>query len=436
MTKEQKPAGRRVSRRQFVALSGAAAAFSGRAYGQTMAGPAETLRVGFISPISGPLASFGQADPFILSLARQKFAKGVTINGTTYAVNILDRDTQSDPSRSSQLTKDLINNQNVDFVLATSTPDVVNPASDACEAAGVPCLSTIVPWESWYFGRGAKPGAPSPFKWTYHFSFGVAQLAKSYLSAWDQPSVTTNKVLAILDPNDADGIAVRGHLNPILQQAGYKIIDPGPYQDGTTDYSSQISQFKAAGCQVFNSFPIPPDFVAFWRQAAQQGLAQRMKIVQTAKFGLFPSDVESIGSLGYNLLSTAYWHKTFPYVSPVTGLSGPQLAAAYAVATGKQWQQQLGGTQSLIDAGLAALKGASDPKDKNALVKSIRALDVITAVGRVNFTAGPVPNVALTPLLGTQWVKAESGPYKLDAYIIENAEDSNVPVTHKLRAYR
>ncbi len=425
-----------MTRRKFAAAAATGIVLSGRAYGQTMAGPAETLRVGFISPLSGPLASFGQADPFILSLARKKFSSGLAVNGKTYAVEILSRDTQSDPARSSQLTKDLINNQNVDLVLATSTPDVVNPASDACEAAGVPCLSTIVPWESWYFGRGAKPGAPSPFKWTYHFSFGVAQLAKSYLSAWDQPSVTTNKVLAIMDPNDADGIAVRGHLNPILQNAGYKIIDPGPYQDGTADYSSQISQFKAAGCEVYNSFPIPPDFVAFWRQAAQQGLAQRMKIVQTAKFGLFPSDVESIGSLGYNLLSTAYWHKSFPYASPVTGLSGPKLATAYEAATGKQWQQQLGGTQSLIDAGFAALGQASDPKDKAALVKAISTLDVITTVGRVNFTNGPVPNVATTPLLGTQWVKAESGTYKLDANIIENAEDPNVPVSHKLRAYR
>jgi branched-chain amino acid transport system substrate-binding protein len=425
-----------LSRRKFVIAGAASAALSGRAYGQAMAGPANTLRVGFISPISGPLASFGQADPFILGLARQKFAKGLAINGKTYAVEILDRDTQSDPARSSQLTKDLINNHNVDLVLATSTPDVVNPASDACEAAAVPCLSTIVPWESWYFGRGAKPGAPSPFKWTYHFSFGVAELAKTYLSAWSQPSVTTNKVLAILDPNDADGIAVRKHLNPLLQNAGYKIIDPGPYQDGTTDYSSQISQFRAAGCELFNSFPIPPDFVAFWRQAAQQGLARKMKIVQTAKFGLFPSDVVAIGSLGYNMLSNAYWHKSFPYVSPVTNLSGTALAKAYEAASGRQWQQQLGGSQSLIDAGFAALGQATDPKDKAALVKAIGALDVITTVGRVNFTDGPVPNVATTALLGTQWVQAQSGAYKLDSWVIENAQDANVPVTHQMRPYR
>ena len=57
-------------------------------------------------------------------------------------------------------------------MLSTSTPEVNNPVADACEAAGVPCLSTVQPWESWYFGRGAKPGGKNPFKWTYHFSFG------------------------------------------------------------------------------------------------------------------------------------------------------------------------------------------------------------------------------------------------------------------------
>jgi branched-chain amino acid transport system substrate-binding protein len=433
-----KSSSKSLSRRNFVAATGAglaAGALSGRAYGQTMAGPAEALKVGFVSPRSGPLAGFGEADPFVLGLARQKFASGLTINGKTYGVTILDRDTESDPARSSQLTKDLINNDNIDMMLATSTPEVVNPASDACEAAGVPCLSTIVPWEAWYFGRGAKPGAPSPFKWTYHFSFGVAQFAVGYLSAWDHGGVATNKKLAIMDPNDADGMAIRAHLDPVLSKAGYDLVDPGPYQDGTTDYSSQISQFKAAGCELYNTFPIPPDFIAFWRQAAQQGLTRQMKIVQTAKFGLFPSDVEALGSLGHNLLSTAYWHKTFPYVSPVTGLSSAKLASSYEASSGKQWQQQLGGSQSLIDAGFAALGNASDPKDKAAVAKAMSTLNVTTTVGKVDFTTGPVPNVATTVLINAQWVKALSGPYKLDYLVIENAADPNVPVTHKMRPY-
>ena len=76
-------------------------------------------------------------------------------------------------------------------MLAVSTPEMINPVADACEAAGVPCLSTVMPWEALYFGRGAKPGAPSPFKWTYHFGFGVEEFHKTYVSQWNL--IPTNK---------------------------------------------------------------------------------------------------------------------------------------------------------------------------------------------------------------------------------------------------
>ena len=109
---------------------------------------------------------------------------------------------------------------------------------------------------------------------------------------------------------------------PALAKAGFTIIDPGPYEDGTTDYSAQIAKFKAEKCEIFNTFPIPPDFAAFWRQAAQQGYTKMVKIAQIAKTGLFPSQVDALGDLGFNLASAAYWHKAFPYKSSLTGVSG------------------------------------------------------------------------------------------------------------------
>ena len=116
------------------------------------------------------------------------------------------------------------------------------------------------------------------------------------------------------------------------EKGGYKIVDPGPYEDGTTDYSAQIALFKREHCEIFNTFPIPPDFAAFWRQAAQQGYTRMVKIAQIAKTGLFPSDVEALGSLGYNLAGGAYWHKVFPYKSSLTGISSMQLADDYEKA--------------------------------------------------------------------------------------------------------
>ena len=273
----------RVSRRGFVttALAGIGAFATPARCAQAQS--AALIKVGFITPRSGALAAFGEADAFVLETVRKYLGGGVSAGGETYKVKILDRDSQSDPTRAGQLAKSLINSDGVDFML-TSVPETVNPVSDACEASGVPCLSTGMPWEPWYFGRGAKPGEPSPFKWTYHFGFGMANFAKAYVSQWNEPVKTNNRV-AFLMPNDADGNALRNIFKPLLEKAGFTVIDPGGYEDGTTDYSAQISKFKEEKCEIFTNGQLPPDFAVFWRQATQQGFTRTVKIAQIVETG-------------------------------------------------------------------------------------------------------------------------------------------------------
>src|SRR5580704_3683104 len=424
-----------LSRRGFVAATAAGALsplVSGR--GVWAADSENVIRVGFASPRTGNLGTFGVGDGYLTDQVRKALDKGLKVGDKTYKVVLLDRDTQSDPARAGQIAKSLISSDKIDFMLVTSTPETINPVADACEAAGVPCLSTVMPWEAWYFGRGGKPGQPSPFKWSYHFGFGGGEFHKTYLSLWN--SIETNKKVGVLYPNDADGNAIRENLAPGLAKAGFTIIDPGPYEDGTTDYSAQIAKFKAEKCEIFNTFPIPPDFAAFWRQAAQQGYTKMVKIAQIAKTGLFPSQVDSLGDLGFNLASAAYWHKAFPYKSSLTGVSGSEIADGYEKASGKQWTQQLGASMALLDAGIAALKASADPKAKDSVAKALGALNTVTMAGKVDFTSGPFPNISPGPIIGGQWVKAKPGSkFKLDLVITEHVTDPNVPIETKLVAY-
>ena len=389
-----------------------------------------TLKIGFVSPRTGATAGFGEPDGYVLDLAKKALAAGLTIGGKQYAVQILDRDSQSNPQRSAQVANDLINGDAVDLMLTTSTPETVNPVSDACEAAGVPCVSTVVPWEAWYFGRGAKPDQKHAYKFTYHFCFGVEQFHNMYTHEW--PQVATNKKVGVMWPNDSDGNAIRAALGPLLKQSGYTIVDPGAYTDGTNDFSAQIARFKAEGCEIFNTFPIPPDFATFWRQAAQQGY--RPKICQVAKTGLFPSQVEALGDIGRNIAGGAYWTPTFPYKSSLTGVDSKALGDGYQ-ATGKQWNQQLGPSLALFDVAAAALKAAADPKDKAGVAKAIGSLSVDTPIGKLEWGKGPNANVVATPILGGQWVASADSRYKVDFVLVENSSDTNVPVAAKLKQY-
>jgi branched-chain amino acid transport system substrate-binding protein len=407
--------------------SSSSAASSGSAGAAPSGG---TIKVGFVSPRTGPAAGFGEPDGYVIGLAKKAFASGLAIGGKTYAVQIIDKDGQSNPQRGAQVANDLIGSDGVDLMLTTSTPETVNPVSDACEAAGVPCISTVVPWEAWYFGRGAKPEQPSPFKFTFHFCFGVEEFNKAYTHLW--PQVPTNKKVGVMWPNDADGNAIRASLGPLLKQAGYTIVDPGAYTDGTNDYSAQISKFKSENCEIFNTFPIPPDFATFWQQAAQQGY--KPKIAQIAKTGLFPSQVEAVGAIGLNLASACYWHPTWPYASSLTGVKSADLATGYQTASNKQWNQQLGPSLALFDVAAAALKAAGDPKDKQKVATAMKTLSVDTPIGTLAWGKGPNESVVATPIIGGQWVKGTSS-YPLDFVICENSADPNVPVAAKLIPY-
>jgi branched-chain amino acid transport system substrate-binding protein len=395
---------------------------------------ASTVTIGFISPLTGPAAGFGEPDPYVLGLARKAFAKGLTVKGKHYAVKIVNKDAQSAPAQAAKVAGQLINGTKIDLMLATSTPEVVNPVADAAEAAGVPYITTVVPWEAWYFGRGAKSPTQSPFRFGIHFCFGVKNFFDSYTHLW--PQVSTNKKVGVMWPNDADGNAIRAGLGPLLQNAGYTIVDPGAYQDGTTDYSTQIAKFKQENCQIFNTFPIPPDFATFWRQAAQQGYTSMVKIAQIAKTGLFPSQVTALGSLGNNLASAVYWHPTWPYKSSLTGLTSKQIANGYIAHAHKQWNQQAGPSLALFDVAKAALQLSGNPKDKNAVAAAFKKIKVETPVGHLDWTktrAGVPWNVVPTPIPGGQWVKAKK--YKIDFTICEHSDDTRIPIGGHLKPY-
>jgi branched-chain amino acid transport system substrate-binding protein len=431
---------RRLSRRDAIKAVGAGAlALAGGSIlegarpvaASTSSRPAGKIKIGFVSPRTGPAAGFGEPDGYVLGLARKAFQRGLNIGGTHYSVEIIDKDSQSGP-RSAQVANDLINGDKVDLLLTTSTPETVNPVSDAAEASGVPCVSTVVPWEAWYFGRQANPKNPKPFKFTFHFCFGVAQFDSAYTHLW--PQVRTNKKVGVMWPNDADGNAIRASLGPALRKAGYTIVDPGAYSDGTNDYSAQIGKFKSENCQIFNTFPIPPDFATFWRQAAQQGY--RPKIAQIAKTGLFPSQVNSLGSLGANLASAVYWAPTWPYTSPLTRVSSKQLGSGYERASGKQWNQQLGASLALFDVAAAVLKASGNPKDKKKVASAMKKLSVRTSIGHLAWGKGALPpNVVATPIIGGQWRKTQGSKYPLEFFICEHSSDPRVPIVSKLIPY-
>jgi branched-chain amino acid transport system substrate-binding protein len=386
------------------------------------------VKLGYVAPLTGPLAAFGEPCRYVAETMRERLKGGVRVGGRTLPVEIVLKDSQSNPNRAAEVAAELILKDEVNILLVSSTPDTTNPVADQAEVNEVPCISTDCPWQPWFFGRGGKPEVG--FKWAYHFFWGLEDVIAVFLNMWR--SLPTNRTVGGLFPNDADGNAwgdpERG-LPPALAKAGFKLIDPGRYQPLTNDFSAQISAFKQAGCEIVTGNMIPPDFKTFWTQARQQGF--RPNIVSIGKALLFAPSIEALGELGDGLTTEVWWGPTHPFKSSLTGQSAGQLVSAYEAATQKQWAQSLGFSHALFEVATDVLKRVKDPADRPAVRDAIAASKLNTIVGPVAWTGKPVKNVSKTPLVGGQWAKGRRHKYEL--IVVNNETAPQVPAAAKIK---
>ena len=119
------------TRRDFLkttAATGALAATSG------LTAPAiaqdAAIKLGYVSPQTGPLAAFGEADKFVID----SFLATTKSMGLNYEIVV--KDSQSNPNRAAEVAKELIVTDEVNLILVASTPETTNPVATTCEEIG------------------------------------------------------------------------------------------------------------------------------------------------------------------------------------------------------------------------------------------------------------------------------------------------------------
>jgi branched-chain amino acid transport system substrate-binding protein len=420
-----------LDRRRFVrlaALSGAATlAGCGTA---SSVGNRQPLRLGYVSPQSGPLFAFGEANSFVIEGAKGAFRNGLEVAGRSRPVEILVRDSQSDPRRAVEVAGDLIARDQVDLMLVASTPETTNPVADACEEAGMPCISTVTPYQPWYLARkpAPDPADPKPYRWTWHFFWGLEDIVGVFADMWSQ--VEHNHVLGGLWPDDGDGRAWSAGFPQVLRPQGYRVVDPGRYRGEKDSFAAEIEAFKAAGAEIVTGVPLPPDFATFWKQAAE--LDYRPKIASVGKALLFPAFIEAMGT-AEGVSTEVWWSPEHPFTSSLTGASARQLAEEYQHRTGRQWTQPLGFVHALFEVAASVLRRVGDVGDRQAVADAIEATSMDTIVGRVDWSRAQAnfPNVSRTPLVGGQWRRGRSWPFELA--IVSNTVHPEIPATSRLQ---
>src|SRR5262249_37170191 len=150
MERDQGQGASNISRRSILKAGVATAAVATIARPALVRAAEETIKIGHVSPKTGPMAGFAEAQDWVLTDIRKYLEKGLEIGGKTYKVEIITKDSQTDESRASEVANDLILKDKVDIITASSGSIDCNPVANAAELNEVPCVTADDPWESYY----------------------------------------------------------------------------------------------------------------------------------------------------------------------------------------------------------------------------------------------------------------------------------------------
>ena len=116
------------------------------------------FEIGLVSPLTGPLTGFGEAQDWIIA-GIQDAINGLTNNGAPVRIELIAKDSQSNPNRAAEVASALIREDGVNPILTKDTPDTTNPVCDQAELNEIPLyfhqppVAALVLWP-WRQPRG------------------------------------------------------------------------------------------------------------------------------------------------------------------------------------------------------------------------------------------------------------------------------------------
>jgi len=257
-----------LTRRQFLSTTGAgvgtlAGGFLLPRVGLGQGGP---VKIGFPLPLTGPFAAIATDQQRGAQLAVEELnAKGGILGRR---VEIFFRDDELKPATGAQRTKELIENEKVDFIVGGLAAHVQMAINEQSKKAGKLFISCSQSDEI-----SAKPDT-SPI--TFHESLNPT-ITGRVVGTWAMQNL--GKKAWIVYADYAWGKQNNAVFSETIQKNGGTVLGNTPYPLGKPEFSAHLPKIQAAKPEVLVSAVPGADGVAFLKQVASFGMKKDMKVL-------------------------------------------------------------------------------------------------------------------------------------------------------------
>ncbi|MDR5694634.1 MAG: ABC transporter substrate-binding protein [Armatimonadota bacterium] len=263
-----------------------------QAAGQALAAAPATIKVGYTAPFTGAAAEFGTNGWRGIQLALEEInAKGLTVEGKRYRVEIVRYDDRCEPTEGVANVRKLVLVDKVVAVLGSHCSSVCVAIADLLDELKVPGLTIECAAD-----KVTSPG--HPFYFRARPSVGM------------MAPLVTPKLVKIFKPKTAGFIAInddygRGFVQAFeneLSKRGVKTTVKTFFERGTTDFSVHLTQVKTAAPDIVFYVGVTPEGALILKQAKEFGLTPKIKFIGSEEM----SEMEMLKVAGADVLEGTY----------------------------------------------------------------------------------------------------------------------------------
>ncbi len=255
-----------MDRRSFLATTAAgAAALSFPAI--LRAQSKDPLRIGFPLPLTGPFGALAADQQRGATLAMEELNAQGGVLGRK--VEVLFRDDQLKPAVGAQRTKELIENDKVQFIVGGLAAHVQMAINEQTKKSKVLFISVSQSDEI-----SAKPDA-SPL--TFHEALNPTITSRA-VGNWIAQNL--GKKWWIIYADYAWGKQNNMVLQEVLAKQGGTLLGSTPYPLGSAEFSAHLPKIQGAKPEVLVSMTPGADNIAFLKQVQSYGMKKNMRIAQ------------------------------------------------------------------------------------------------------------------------------------------------------------
>jgi branched-chain amino acid transport system substrate-binding protein len=339
-------------------------------------GEVDPIRFGATVSLTGALAAEAQTskDGYDFIVDKINEMGGIPVGDTSYPIEIVYYDDQSDADLAVQLYQKLIEEDDVDFLLGPYSSGVTNAVSTVAEQNGIPMVV-------------AHAATTSIYERGYRYLFGVLNTVDQYseplfemASQIEEDPPTT---VAIVHEDALFPTAFADAAEQLAGEYGFEVVYKQSFPQGV-DFSSLMAAVAETDPDIVLSGGYTLGMIELVNRAAEQDVSFPMWMFSLGP--TVPGFLEAVGENGENLLEPIQWAPNFApdQEDEIFGWTAAEYAELFAEEKGYVPDYHPPQSSAAIEVYYKAL-GEAGTLDRDQVRDAIAAVDLTSFYGQVCF---------------------------------------------------